>query len=77
MIYFDIQNLINFLDDDKGWQTEIDTNSVSRAVSVDLDQTTDSGQLYITGVNEDAGLIYSTDYGQSQWQMNLGISYKF
>jgi len=77
VIYFDIQNLMNFLEEDKGWQTEIDTNSVSRAVSVDLDQTTALGQLYITGINDDAGLIYSTDYGQSQWQMNLGISYKF
>ena len=73
-MYFDLQNLANFLDDEKGWAQEVSRN-VSRAIMIDGADS--AGRYIMTGVDADDSFFYSTSNGQSMWQMNLGISYKF
>ena len=72
--YFDIQNLANLLDDEKGWAQEVSRN-VSRAIIID--GADDLGRYNITGVDPDDGYFYSTNNGQSMWQMNLGVTLRF
>ena len=72
--YFDIQNLANLLDDEKGWAQEVSRN-VSRAIIID--GADDQGRYNITGVDPDDGYFYSTNNGQSMWQMNLGVTLRF
>ena len=72
--YFDIQNLANLLDDEKGWAQEVSSN-VSRAIIID--GADDQGRYNITGVDPDDGYFYSTNNGQSMWQMNLGVTLRF
>ena len=74
VVYFDLQNLANFLDDEKGWAQEVSRN-VSRAIMIDGADS--AGRYIMTGVDADDSFFYSTSNGQSIWQMNLGISYKF
>jgi hypothetical protein len=42
-----------------------------------IDGADSAGRYIMTGVDADDSFFYSTSNGQSMWQMNLGISYKF
>ena len=74
IVYLDIQNLMNLLDEDKGWAQEVGSN-VSRAIMIDGADA--QGRHIMTGADSDDNFFYSTSNGQSMWQMNLGVAYKF
>ncbi len=72
--YFDIQNLYNLLSNSRGWAQEVNYN-VSRAI--DIDGADSSGRYLISGVDTDDSYFYSTANGQSMWQINFGLAYRF
>jgi hypothetical protein len=75
IIYLDIINLGNLIDDESGivrgygynTSAQIDTNGYDR----------DTGAINITGVDPDDGLFTATGSGQSSWQLRLGFKYQF
>ena len=76
IVYLDITNLLNLIDDDKGIITEYSNRS--RQIELDRDNPYDSqGRYNIVGVDPDDGLrVYNKD-GQSSYQWNLGFKYQF
>ena len=76
IVYLDITNLLNLIDDDKGIITEYSNRS--RQIILDSDNPYDSaGRYNIVGVDPDDGLrVYNKD-GQSSYQWNLGFKYQF
>ena len=76
IVYLDITNLLNLIDDDKGIITEYSNRS--RQIILDSDNPYDSaGRYNIVGVDPDDGLrVYNND-GQSSYQWNLGFKYQF
>ena len=76
IVYLDITNLLNLIDDDKGIITEYSNRS--RQIELDRDKPYDSqGRYNIVGVDPDDGLrVYNKD-GQSSYQWNLGFMYQF
>ena len=65
---------MNLLDEDKGWAQEVGSN-VSKAIMIDGADA--QGRHIMTGADPDDNFFYSTSNGQSMWQMNLGVAYKF
>jgi hypothetical protein len=76
ILYLDVTNLLNLLDDDKGIVREYSNRS--RQIILDEDNPYDSqGRFNIVGVDPDDGLyVYNRD-GQSSYQWNLGFKYEF
>ena len=76
IVYLDITNLLNLIDDDKGIVREYSNRS--RQIILDEDNPYDSqGRYNIVGVDPDDGLfVYNRD-GQSSYQWNLGFKYQF
>ena len=74
VLYFDVTNIQNLLNDQKGWQQEVSYNQSKGIVISGAD---DQGRYEITGVDPDDGYFFSTSNGQSMWMMNLGVAYKF
>ncbi len=76
ILYLDVTNLLNLLDDDKGIVREYSNRS--RQIILDEDNPFDSqGRYNIVGVDPDDGLyVYNKD-GQSSYQWNLGFKYEF
>ena len=72
--YLDVQNLYNLLSNSHGWAQEVNYN-VSRAIIVD--GADDSGRYEISGVDTDDSYFFSTANGQSMWQINFGLAYRF
>ena len=72
--YLDIQNLYNLLSNSKGWAQEVNYN-VSRAI--DISGADDNGRYLIDGVDTDDSYFFSTSNGQSMWQINFGLAYRF
>ena len=72
--YLDIQNLYNLLSSSNGWAQEVNYN-VSRAI--DISGADGSGRYLIDGVDTDDSYFYSTANGQSMWQINFGLAYRF
>ena len=76
ILYLDITNLLNLIDDDKGIVREYSNRS--KQIILDEDNPYDSqGRYNIVGVDPDDGLyVYNKD-GQSSYQWNLGFKYEF
>ena len=76
IVYLDITNVLNLIDDDKGIVREYSNRS--RQIILDEDNPYDSqGRYNIVGVDPDDGLfVYNRD-GQSSYQWNLGFKYQF
>ena len=76
IVYLDITNLLNLIDDDKGIITEYSNRS--RQIDLDRDNPYDSeGRYNIVGVDPDDGLRVYNNNGQSSYQWNLGFKYQF
>ncbi|MDG2019603.1 MAG: TonB-dependent receptor [SAR86 cluster bacterium] len=76
IVYLDITNLLNLIDDDKGIITEYSNRS--RQIELDRDDPYDSqGRYNIVGVDPDDGLRVYNNNGQSSYQWNLGFKYQF
>lgn len=76
IVYLDITNLLNLIDDEKGIISEYSNRS--KQIILDEDNPYDSaGRYNIVGVDPDDGLyVYNKD-GQSSYQWNLGFKYEF
>jgi len=74
IIYLDLLNLLNMIDDEKGIVREYSYNN-SRQIMVD--GVTDTGQFIISGVDPDDSLWIQNNDGQSAWNINLGFKYQF
>ena len=72
--YLDVQNLYNLLSNSRGWAQEVNRN-VSRAI--DIDGADSSGRYLVSGVDADDSYFFSTSNGQSMWQINFGLAYRF
>jgi hypothetical protein len=70
-VYFDVLNLMNFIDDEKGHQKYYRYGS--RGL-IESDGFNSAGQIIITGI-DDRGP--STDTYSSRYRMQLGFAYKF
>ena len=78
VVYFDIVNLLNFLDDEKGVIRDYGYRNTSEVFSSNsVDETGSAPVPIINGLNGDDGLRYNYANGKSNWQMNLGFKYKF
>jgi hypothetical protein len=76
ILYLDITNLLNLIDDDKGIVREYSNRS--RQIILDEDNPYDSqGRYNIIGVDPDDGLFVYNQDGQSSYQWNLGFKYQF
>ena len=76
IVYLDITNLLNLIDDDKGIITEYSNRS--RQIELDRDNPYDSeGRYNIVGVDQDDRIIIKKKNGQSSYQWNLGFKYQF
>ena len=80
VIYFDILNVLNLLDDEKGVVRDFGGwgHNTSDVFSVDsIDSSGANPVPIIEGVRPNAGLDVNYNNGRSNWQMNLGFKYKF
>jgi hypothetical protein len=76
IVYFDILNLLNYIDDEKGIVKEYNYNTSRQILTSGV--TSDASPKYIyTGVDADDSLYIQNGDGQSDWQMNLGFKYQF
>ena len=76
IVYFDILNLLNYIDDEKGVVKEYGYNTSRQILTSGV--TSDANPKYIyTGVDADDSLYIQNGDGQSAWQMNLGFKYQF
>jgi len=76
ILYLDITNLLNLIDDEKGIVREYSNRS--RQIILDEDNPYDSqGRFNIIGVDPDDGLFVYNQDGQSSYQWNLGFKYQF
>jgi len=73
VVYLDMLNLLNMLDDESGIVQDYNYNA-SRQILVD---GTTNGKFNITGVDPDDNLFIRNGDGQSAWGINLGFAYKF
>ena len=74
IVYLDLLNLLNMIDDEKGIVKEYSYNN-SRQIMVS--GVSDSGQFLISGVDPDDSLWIQNNDGQSAWNINLGFKYQF
>ena len=76
ILYLDVTNLLNLLDDDKGIVREYSNRS--RQIILDEDNPYDSqGRFNIVGVDQDDRIKIKKKKGQSSYQWNLGFKYEF
>ena len=73
-IFFDIQNLLNMLDDENGQVWEYSYNNSRKIINGGVN---DDGQVIITGVDTDDNWSYRNNDRQSVWQVKLGLKYEF
>jgi len=74
IVYLDLLNLLNLIDDEKGVVKEYSYNN-SRQIIVD--GVTSDGKFIIAGVDPDDNLWIQNRDGQSAWNINLGFKYQF
>jgi len=74
VVFLDMLNLLNMIDDESGIVREYSYNN-SRQIIVD--GVTSSGQFIISGVDPDDSLYIQNNDGQSAWNINLGFKYQF
>ena len=74
IVYLDVLNLMNLLDDQKGIVQEYSYNNSRQIIVNGVDA---QGRVNITGVDPDDSLSVINFNGQSVWQVNLGFKYSF
>ena len=74
LIYLDILNVGNLLDDDNGIVRDFSFNTSRQ---FDSSGTTDDGRIIYTGIDPDDNAQTLTNEGKSSWELRLGFSYKF
>ena len=74
IVYLDLLNLLNWLDDEKGIVKEYSFNNSRQLIT---DGVTSDGRIKIKGVDPDDSLYIQNNYGQSAYQINLGFKYSF
>ena len=74
LIYLDILNVGNLLDDDNGIVRDFRFNTSRQ---FDSSGTTDDGRIIYTGIDPDDNAQTLTNEGKSSWELRLGFSYKF
>ena len=74
IIYLDVLNLHNLLNDKKGIVKEFSYNNSRQIMVNGVDS---NGRVNITGVDPDDSLQVLNFDGQSVWQVNLGFKYSF
>ena len=76
ILYLDITNVLNLIDDNQGIMEEYSNRS--RQIILDEDNPYDSqGRYNIVGVDPDDGLFVRNKDGQSSYQWNIGFKYQF
>ena len=73
LFYLDLLNVMNMLDDEQGRIFEYGYNT-SRQIIADA---MDDGRFEIKGVDPDDSLYLQDNDGQSRWQIQMGLKYKF
>jgi hypothetical protein len=74
VFYLDLLNVLNMLDDEDGRVFEYGYNN-SRQIMVS--GVTDDGKFKISGVDPDDNLWLQDGDGQSRWQLQMGLKYRF
>ena len=74
VVYFDLLNVMNMLDDEDGRVFEYGYNN-SRQILVS--GTDSEGRFLISGVDDDDSLYLQDGDGQSRWQLQMGLKYRF
>jgi hypothetical protein len=74
IVYFDLLNVMNMLDDEDGRVFEYGYNN-SRQILVS--GTDSEGRFLISGVDDDDSLYLQDGDGQSRWQLQMGLKYRF
>ena len=74
VVFLDVLNFGNLLDDESGIVREYSYNNSRQFNS---SGTTDDGRIIITGVDTDDNLRTLTGDGKSSWELRAGFSYKF
>ena len=74
VFYLDLLNVLNMLDDEDGRIFEYGYNN-SRQIMVS--GVTDDGKFKISGVDPDDSLYLQDGDGQSRWQLQMGLKYRF
>jgi len=74
VVYFDLLNVMNMLDDEEGRVFEYGYNN-SRQIIVS--GTDSEGRFLISGVDDDDNLYLQDGDGQSRWQIQMGLKYQF
>ena len=73
IFYLDLLNVLNMLDDEEGRIFEYGYNT-SRQIIADA---MDDGRFEIKGVDPDDSLYLQDGDGQSRWQIQMGLKYRF
>jgi hypothetical protein len=73
LFYLDLLNVMNMLDDEQGRIFEYGYNT-SRQIIADA---MDDGRFEIKGVDPDDSLYLQDNDGQSRWQIQMGLKYRF
>lgn len=74
IFYLDLLNVLNMLDDEEGRVFEYAYNT-SRQILVS--GVTDDGKFKISGVDPDDSYYVQDNDGQSRWQIQMGLKYRF
>ncbi len=73
IFYLDLLNVMNMIDDEEGRIFEYGYNN-SRQIIADA---MDDGRFEIKGVDPDDSLYLQDNDGQSRWQIQMGLKYRF
>ena len=73
VVYLDVLNLLNMIDDEQGIVKEYNYNASKQIL---VNGSTD-GKFNISGTDPDDNFFVRNLDGQSAWSFNLGFAYKF
>ena len=73
VVYLDVLNLLNMIDDEQGIVKEYNYNASKQIL---VNGSTD-GKFNISGTDPDDNFFVRNLDGQSAWSINLGFAYKF
>ena len=73
IVYLDITNILNLIDDEKGIVQEYG----NRSRQIELSGISADGKFQISCVDPDDSLYVYNENGQSAYQFNLGFKYQF
>jgi hypothetical protein len=74
IFYLDLLNVLNMLDDEDGRVFEYGYNNSRQIIVSGVDG---DGKFLISGVDDDDNLYLQDGDGQSRWQVQMGLKYRF